>query len=72
MSNIKKATNLLDLLDIGSPDQVAIREPGGREFTYDTLRSQVDSIGKQLRSMGVKRTDTVSYTHLTLPTKRIV
>ena len=51
MSNIKKATNLLDLLDIGSPDQVAIREPGGREFTYDTLRSQVDSIGKQLRSM---------------------
>ena len=60
MSNIKKATNLLDLLDIGSPDQVAIREPGGREFTYDTLRSQVDSIGKQLRSMGVKRTDRVA------------
>ena len=60
MANIKKATNLLDLLDIGTADQVAIREPGGREFTYDTLRSQVNSIGKQLRSMGVKRTDRVA------------
>ena len=57
---MKKATNLLDLLDIGSPNQIAIREPGGREFTYDTLRSQVNSIGKQLRAIGVKRTDRVA------------
>ena len=45
-----------------------------REAYYDPKMGlgSVDKLYRKLRSMGIARKEAVSYTHLTLPTKRIV
>ena len=51
---------LLDLLDRGEGDHVALVEPEGRSFSYDSLRSHINRLGKDLVTQGITRSDRVA------------
>ncbi len=60
MSNKNKPTNLLDILEMGRPQDIAIENTNGQQYTYASLQYSVESIGKQLRRMGIRREDKVA------------
>ena len=60
MSEQSDYHTLIDLLEAGSPSHPAIQVPEGPTITYDSLRLQVSSLSKQLRSLGIQRTDRVA------------
>ena len=60
MSKQDYPNTLIDLLETGSPSHPAIQVPEGPTITYDSLRFQVSSLSKQLRSLGIQRTDRVA------------
>jgi acyl-CoA synthetase (AMP-forming)/AMP-acid ligase II len=51
---------ILELLDGGSPDQVAISITGGPSVTYDGLRKNVDALVRQLNQLGLGRGDRIA------------
>ena len=50
---------LLDMLEAGRPEDIALQAPGGPSVTYDNLRRQVHDLGGQLRGLGIEREDRV-------------
>ena len=62
MSNTNKPTNLLDILEAGGPEDIAIKNTDGQQTTYASLYYAIESIGKQLRRMGIRREDKVAIT----------
>jgi acyl-CoA synthetase (AMP-forming)/AMP-acid ligase II len=52
--------SLLDLLDHGKSDRVALVEPEGRSFSYESLRSHINRLGKDLMAQGITRNDRVA------------
>ena len=51
---------LLDLLAHGESDHVALVEPDGRSFSYDSLRSHINRLGRDLLARGIARNDRVA------------
>jgi acyl-CoA synthetase (AMP-forming)/AMP-acid ligase II len=51
---------ILELLDGGSPDQVAITVSGGPLVTYSGLRKQVDRLVRELNGLGLGRGDRIA------------
>jgi len=60
VSEQSNSNTLIDLLEAGSPSHPAIQVPEGPTITYDSLRLQVSSLSKQLRSLGIQRTDRIA------------
>ena len=55
----QRPKTLLDLLDAGASDKVALQVPDGPSITYGSLRQQVHDLGAQLGSLGIDRDDRV-------------
>lgn len=55
MRSLEDAVTLLDLLEIGSSQKLALVIPGGPVISYDSMRSQVHSLTRQLNLMGLGR-----------------
>jgi acyl-CoA synthetase (AMP-forming)/AMP-acid ligase II len=51
---------ILELLDGGSPGQLAIAVSGGLSLTYDDLRKQVEGLTAQLNQIGLGRGDRIA------------
>src|SRR5262249_31261299 len=51
---------ILELLDTGKPDQVAISVTGGPSVTYAALRQQVDRLARELNRLGLGRGDRIA------------
>jgi acyl-CoA synthetase (AMP-forming)/AMP-acid ligase II len=51
---------ILEVLDSGRPDQVAIAVSGGASVTYGGLRQQVDRLVRQLNGFGLGRGDRIA------------
>lgn len=60
MTTETKALTLVELLEKGAPSHPAIQVPDGPTITYDSLRLQVHNLAKQLRSLGIQKSDRVA------------
>ena len=52
-------STLINLLETGDPSRPAIVAPDGPTITYGSLRTQVESLSRQLRALGIQRDDRV-------------
>src|SRR5690348_7848109 len=51
---------ILDLLDRGKSNRIAVSVTGGIQITYEQLRANIDELAASLRSMGLGRGDRIA------------